>query len=1758
MTVTGAVVGSPIAGATQPAVQVTQQYYFGGAWQVTDTCTAGWCAGGGVFPYPMTITEANGATTFTGTIPGQAIAGSQNGADTKFTETESGYVAHFDVSVSSDDTTFSGTWSDSNAASGTVTATHTACVDGCDAPEIDSIQESLLPNPITGGNTVVINGHNFENPSYTLESVVFDVDDVGDQPLIGLNPQVLSDTQITVTAPDAETAAGVEPDLATTVRANFSDDSTGTPRDVIAAVGEGGNNDYLFGEPTIDDVTPSQGPTKGGTLVTIIGAGFKNPFLKLHDVTFDDGDDETDSLVATNGVVHSDTEIYVNAPSAVAVLAGGTSLKTEVQAIFDNEADSFPLLADATSALSDGYLYGSPEITSISPPGGALEGGDTITINGSGFADADLTLTGVSFVPSGGGANLPGTDFHVDSDDEITVTTPDATSAADGAATLMTKVTATFDDSSGNGTPILDSSPVLPSDNQFTFGQPVVDAVSAPSGALVGGQTVTITGSGFMTPGLTFQKVQFQNDETGDLSPTSTDVISNTEIQVVTPDATAMASPASTLSTYVVVEYLDSSTSQAVNSAPKKTGSDDFTFGAPVIDAADPLTGPLLGDQRIIITGSGFENNAGLELTGVDFIPTDGPDEGQPVPGIDPAVIDDGDIAVTTPDMTSAAAGSSSVASTVQITFEDTGTSTNVKATPAASGDDSYYFGTPTITSVAPVAGKLTGGNEVVITGTGFENPDLTLQGVGFDPVSDTDGSDVLAGTGTQVVSDTEITVATPDATSAAAGGATVSTNVLVTFDDDQDPSTTVEAKPETSAEDSYVFGAPVIDSVSPTTGSTTGGNTVTITGSGFEDPNLSLQGVTFDPVSDTDGSTALTATDANVLSDTEMTVTSPDPGSELTSDYTLATRVDVAFDAVDDSSDVVNAEATSAATDTYTYGAPEISAVSPAAGPVDGGNTVTITGDGLGDFEGGFVLASFVANGSTVAEVSATIVSGTELTLTAPNVSAFLGSSSTLDTEIELSMSNYNDTVQQEAVPASQGDNDYQFGSPVVTSVAPVSGPIKGGQTVAITGSGFLNPDLTLEGVKFDPTGDADGTEALSASKVEVVSDTEIRVVTPDATAAAGGKPSIATTVEVDYEDTASDTQLSAASQQGENAYDYGSPVVDAISPGGGLLTGGNKVTVTGSGFKDPGLKLSGVSFDPVGNNGPGANLSGLDGVVVSDTKITVTAPDATGAAAGLDDLATTVEVSFEDTADADATVHATPSLASADDYEFGAPIIDSVSPSGGKLSGGDTLTITGSGFSNPDLEFNGVQFAVPGEPLTSLATGLATVVSDTKITVTTPDATKLAEGASTLNTTVKLQFLNTDGENNYDAPAFTGVDDYVFGGPTIDSVSPAAGSIAGGNVLTIKGSGFDDPELSLKDVDFAPVGAGVDAKIVSNTEITVTTPDAVAAAKGKPSLDSTVVVAFAGAEGAAFPATASTVGGNEYIFGAPVVTSVSPASGALKGGNTVTITGTGFKDPALSLDDVSFDVGGAANPTAVLPGTHPVIVSSTEITVTAPNGTSAAKGAPILHTTVVVNFTDTNEPSLELFVHDTPAATGVDEYDFASGSVRPSITTGATATAVVGSSFAFTIRSSGYPDPAISVKGLPSGLTLKTGEGVATIGGKPKKDGRYTLAVTATNTAGKATQALRLTVAMHPAITSAAHATAAVGKAFRFKVEAEGYPAPTIAATGLPTGLTLKTSKGTTTISGDPKKAGTYKITITARNNYGEASQNFTLTVK
>ena len=88
-----------------------------------------------------------------------------------------------------------------------------------------------------------------------------------------------------------------------------------------------------------------------------------------------------------------------------------------------------------------------------------------------------------------------------------------------------------------------------------------------------------------------------------------------------------------------------------------------------------------------------------------------------------------------------------------------------------------------------------------------------------------------------------------------------------------------------------------------------------------------------------------------------------------------------------------------------------------------------------------------------------------------------------------------------------------------------------------------------------------------------------------------------------------------------------------------------------------------------------------------------------------------------------------------------------------------------------------------------------------------------------------------------------------------------------------------------------------------------------------------------------------------------------------------------------------------------------------------------------------------------------------------------------------------------------------------------------------------------------MTLTVALGPpVITSAATATATVGKAFSYQITASNQPT-NYGVQGLPGGLSVNATSGL--ISGTPKAAGKFTLTLNAYNGTGKGSAALTLTI-
>lgn len=293
----------------------------------------------------------------------------------------------------------------------------------------------------------------------------------------------------------------------------------------------------------------------------------------------------------------------------------------------------------------------------------------------------------------------------------------------------------------------------------------------------------------------------------GGVEGTEVTVISPTEISVLTPAGVGLVD--------VIASGPAGSATLQNGFTYVPAGSGDGDEPGTVVSFT-PTSGPEDGGTSVTIIGTGFTGADGVDFGGN--------------PGTDFTVVSDNEITVVSPPGTGAA--------TVTITGAPGGniaTPTPFVYVPDTSG------GIPTIVaSVSPTTGPEAGGTPVTITGSGF----LDIDEVRFDGNL---GSELT------VISDTELTVLTPAGTG----------QVLITLVDTSTGGGSVTASVPFSYIPAVNIPVPVIGSVSPNSGPTTGGTAVTIIGENFtEGDTVSFGGVP--------------ARDVVVVSDTEIRATTP------------------------------------------------------------------------------------------------------------------------------------------------------------------------------------------------------------------------------------------------------------------------------------------------------------------------------------------------------------------------------------------------------------------------------------------------------------------------------------------------------------------------------------------------------------------------------------------------------------------------------------------------------------------------------------------------------------------------------------------------------------------------------------------------------------------------------------------------------------------------------------------------------------------
>jgi hypothetical protein len=140
-----------------------------------------------------------------------------------------------------------------------------------------------------------------------------------------------------------------------------------------------------------------------------------------------------------------------------------------------------------------------------------------------------------------------------------------------------------------------------------------------------------------------------------------------------------------------------------------------------------------------------------------------------------------------------------------------------------------------------------------------------------------------------------------------------------------------------------------------------------------------------------------------------------------------------------------------------------------------------------------------------------------------------------------------------------------------------------------------------------------------------------------------------------------------------------------------------------------------------------------------------------------------------------------------------------------------------------------------------------------------------------------------------------------------------------------------------------------------------------------------------------------------------------------------------------------------------------------------------------------------------------------------------------------------------------SVSSGALPGGLVLDPAKG--TIAGTPTAAGRFTFGLRATDSEGRATSVnSALNVAAKLAVTTSLLTNPTVGTPYRALLRTTGGVKPLkwkVVSGKLPAGVKLSPTRGT--LAGTPKKAGTYRVTVEARDALGAKSQKaLVLTVR
>jgi hypothetical protein len=656
------------------------------------------------------------------------------------------------------------------------------------------------------------------------------------------------------------------------------------------------------------------------------------------------------------------------------------------------------------------------------------------------------------------------------------------------------------------------------------------------------------------------------------------------------------------------------------------------TAAAPTVTAIGPANGSSSGGTSVTIVGTNFNG-----VTAVNF-------------GTNQAA------KFTVNSSTSITTVSPAGAGSVHITVIAAG------GTSATTTADVFSYGAaPSITGLSPASATV-----------GSAGITLTVSGGNFtsDAVVKWNGASLT----TTYVGSTQLTATVPASLLTAAGTATVTV--------------TESGGASTGVAFAINAAAPSIAGISPAQGPSAGGTAVNITGSNF----TGVSAVKFG---------AAAATSFTVISANSITAYSP-LGSAGTVDIQVVTP---------------SGSSATGVNDQFTYSAaPTVTAISPSTGKLAGGTTVAISGFNLAQ-------ATSVSFGSN-ADAGFTVNSSTSITAVSPP-----GSAGTVDIRV----------VTPGGESAISGADQFTFTSaPSVTGVAPSAGSLAGGTAVTITGENFINGATTVYfngNLATNVSVSADGSTISATSPGGSVGTVEITVAT------SGG------------------TSLTSSADH----FTYTpAPTVNSVSPATGSSDGGTAVTITGTNFSGTGYTVTAVNFGGV----PATFSVSADG-----TSISATSP--AGSAGPVD---VTVVTPGGSVSSATQFTYAPP------------PVVSAINPSSGQVTGGTSVTITGSGFTGATA----VNFGLtPGTGLTVNSATSISVVSPAgtgtvDVTVVTPIRTSATGTADQFTYTLAISGKVLSGPASSGTPISASVQLYAAGTTGYGAGSQPIGSAVQTNSTT------------------------------------------------------------------------------------------------------------------------------------------------------------------------------------------------------------------------------------------------------------------------------------------------------------------------------------------------------------------------------------